>query len=165
MKTKTIAALMFGSLLATFPVASFADNDHDRRGHDRGYSKYEQRDRDDDRGRDYRRDHGRDHSRWQADNRRDWRYQDDRRDWRGYNDRRPQVMVVSDQRYGARPYHNWRRGEYLPSSYRHQQYYVRDWRSYRLQEPPRGYRWVNVNGDYLLVSIVSNVIAQILVGR
>lgn len=144
MKLNMIAALAFGSFLGALPVASFADNDHNRWNNDRG--GHWQQDR---------RDHDRGHSRWQ----------DDRRDWRRHDDRRREVIVVRDHRHSARPYRDWHRGEYLPATYRHQNYYVRDWRSSRLHEPPRGYRWVNVNGDYLLVSIVSNVIAQILVGR
>ena len=58
-----------------------------------------------------------------------------------------------------------RRGGRLPSDYRDRQYVVDDWRGYDLQPPPRGYHWVGVGGDYLLVAITSGVIAQIITGR
>ncbi|MCY0389104.1 RcnB family protein [Robbsia sp. Bb-Pol-6] len=60
----------------------------------------------------------------------------------------------------------WRhRGGRLPGDYRDRQYVVDDWRGYNLQPPPRGYHWVGVGGDYLLVAVASGVIAQIITGR
>ncbi|MGI4983803.1 MAG: RcnB family protein [Janthinobacterium lividum] len=60
----------------------------------------------------------------------------------------------------------WRhRGGRLPGDYRDRQYVVDDWRGYDLQPPPRGYHWVGVGGDYLLVAIASGVISQIITGR
>lgn len=58
-----------------------------------------------------------------------------------------------------------RRGGRLPGDYRDRQYVVDDWRGYNLQPPPRGYHWVGVGGDYLLVAVASGVIAQIVSGR
>lgn len=57
---------------------------------------------------------------------------------------------------------HWGRGERLPSRYRG--YHV-DWRSHHLPHPPRGHRWVRVNGDYLLIAIASGVIAQAIFAR
>ncbi|MGI4861951.1 MAG: RcnB family protein [Janthinobacterium lividum] len=57
------------------------------------------------------------------------------------------------------------RGGRLPGDYRDRQYVVDDWRGYDLQPPPRGYHWVGVGGEYLLVGIASGVIAQIITGR
>jgi Ni/Co efflux regulator RcnB len=34
-----------------------------------------------------------------------------------------------------------------------------------LPHPPRGHRWVRVNGDYLLIAIASGVIAQAIFAR
>lgn len=58
-----------------------------------------------------------------------------------------------------------RRGGRLPGDYRDRQYVVDDWRGYNLQPPPRGYHWVGVGGDYMLVAITSGIIAQIITGR
>lgn len=54
----------------------------------------------------------------------------------------------------------WERGGRLPARYRHDRYVVRDWHSHRFQRPPRGYHWVNVGSDYLLVGIATGVILQ-----
>jgi Ni/Co efflux regulator RcnB len=62
------------------------------------------------------------------------------------------------------PHRDWHQGSRLPSSYRGNQYVVDDWRGHHLHEPPRGYHWVNVNGEYVLVAIASGVIASILFG-
>lgn len=40
---------------------------------------------------------------------------------------------------------------------------MRDYRHYRLQPPPRGYRWVRAdNNDYLLVAITTGLILNIV---
>lgn len=58
---------------------------------------------------------------------------------------------------------HWSRGDRLPSQYRQNQYVVRDWQQRRLRTPPRGYHWVrNDNDQYLLASIASGVIADII---
>src|SRR5438445_7684269 len=46
----------------------------------------------------------------------------------------------------------WQKGERVPPEYRQRQYVVDNWRDYRLSPPPRGYNWVSVGGDYLLVA-------------
>lgn len=43
-------------------------------------------------------------------------------------------------------------GEQLPTQYRNSRYYLDDWHSYHLYEPPHGYRWMIIDGHYLLVS-------------
>jgi Ni/Co efflux regulator RcnB len=58
-----------------------------------------------------------------------------------------------------------RRGRPLPREYRDRQYVINDYRQYQLQPPPRGYQWVGVGGDYLLVAITSGVIRDIVTGR
>jgi Ni/Co efflux regulator RcnB len=78
-------------------------------------------------------------------------------DHRG-NGRPPvQQQAQGDPRGGPR---DWRRGDRLPSDYRNRQYVVDDYRGYGLHQPPRGYHWVGVNGDYALVGITSGVIAS-----
>lgn len=67
---------------------------------------------------------------------------------------------------GSGPGGDWRRrGGRLPNDYRDRQYVVDDWRGYDLQAPPRGYHWVGVGGEYLLVGVASGVIAQIITGH
>src|ERR1039457_2101261 len=71
------------------------------------------------------------------------------------------AAVARDER-GAGPEHNFYRGGRLPTEYRGRQYVVDDWRGHHLSAPPRGYHWVQAGGDYVLVAIVSGVIASIL---
>ena len=61
--------------------------------------------------------------------------------------------------------HDWHRGDRLPNDYRDRQYVVDDYRGYGLQQPPRGYHWVGVNGDYVLAAIATGVIAQIVLSN
>ncbi|CAB3728287.1 RcnB family protein [Paraburkholderia rhynchosiae] len=56
---------------------------------------------------------------------------------------------------------HWRKGDRLPSEYRDRQYVIDDWRDYRLAPPPRGYSWVGIGGDYLMVQISSGVILRV----
>lgn len=63
-----------------------------------------------------------------------------------------------------RPGQEWRKGGRVPAKFRGASYQVNDWRSRDLPAPPRGYRWVRVNGDYVLVAVATGVIAQILLG-
>ena len=67
-----------------------------------------------------------------------------------------------DDYRGAGPHHEWRRGGRLPDEYRGDHYVVNDWRGHHLSEPPRGYHWVQVNGDYVLAAVASGVILDTL---
>lgn len=64
---------------------------------------------------------------------------------------------------GAGPEHNWHRGDRLPERYRGNEYVVSDWRSHHLRPPPRGYHWVQSNGDYVLAAIATGVIADMII--
>ncbi len=66
------------------------------------------------------------------------------------------------QARGVGPDQRWRRGDRLPTQYRHRQYVVNDWRSHRLSAPPRGYHWVQVGGDYALIAIATGLISQLV---
>lgn len=87
-----------------------------------------------------------------------------------YNGDRVQQQRANDRgRYQGRPQHvqaqHFKRGERLPDRYlKNDRYYVKNWRAHDLRQPPRGYRWVDVDGRYLLVSVVTGVIATILLG-
>jgi Ni/Co efflux regulator RcnB len=60
---------------------------------------------------------------------------------------------------------NWHRGDRLPAQYRDRRYVVDNWREHRLAAPPRGYQWVQIGADYVLVSVGSGVIAQLTLAR
>jgi Ni/Co efflux regulator RcnB len=58
----------------------------------------------------------------------------------------------------------WNRGQRLPANYRGRNHYV-DWRAHRLRQPPGGYQWVEVDGQYVLVAIATGLIADALFGN
>ncbi len=61
------------------------------------------------------------------------------------------------------PGYRWGRGERLPRNYyADRRYYVNDWRARRLSAPPRGYRWVRRDNDYLLVAATTGLIASVI---
>jgi Ni/Co efflux regulator RcnB len=61
------------------------------------------------------------------------------------------------------PHHpDWRKGQRLSNDYRDRQYVVDNWHEHGLRQPPRGYQWVGVGGDYLLVAVASGIISQVI---
>ena len=103
---------------------------------------------------------------------RELRYDRRNRDsWRGRNEWRdfagPRQGFWYAPGYGYRPVDRrfanraWRRGDVVPSAYRG--YYVQDPYYYGLREPPRGQRWVYLNNNFVLMSIGSGLIADIIV--
>lgn len=66
---------------------------------------------------------------------------------------------------GAGPERSFHRGGRLPPEYRNRQYVVENWRDHRLSAPPRGYHWVQVGGDYVLVAIATGIILQLLLNN
>ena len=99
-------------------------------------------------------DHDRDHDR----DREHAGMQRDRADWDhpGYR---------HDAYRGAGPEHQWQRGGRLPNEYRGHQYVVDDWRGHHLSAPPRGYHWVQVNGDYVLAAVATGIILDTLLSE
>ncbi|MFM0324423.1 RcnB family protein [Caballeronia glebae] len=73
---------------------------------------------------------------------------------------RPPVHANDEQRH-----EDWRKGERLSNDYRNHQYVVDDWHGHNLRQPPRGYQWVGVGADYLLVAVASGVIAQVVMSH
>lgn len=138
-KSMAVAAAALAMCMAA--GSAFAQ---DRRGDGRhddgrpGDGRYEQRDRNFDR----RGPHG------------DYRGNQDFRDGRQF-----------DRRGFPQPHAEWRRGGRVPPEYRGRNYVVQDWRAYRLQQPPRGYQWVGVGGDFVLAAIATGVIANIIAGQ
>ena len=77
---------------------------------------------------------------------------------RGYDDHHH-----ADRGRGAGPQHNFYRGGRIPREYRNRQYVIDNWRAHRLHAPNRGYQWVQVGADYVLVAIATGVITQIVI--
>lgn len=85
----------------------------------------------------------------------------DHRDWRA--DRDARYRHEPHYAYGARG-PEWRRGGHVPPEYRNRVYVVNDWRAHRLPPPYRGYHWIQVGSDFVLVANVNGVIARIVLG-
>lgn len=62
--------------------------------------------------------------------------------------------------HAGRPH--WSRGDRLYRDYRGPRYYVNDYHRYNLRRPPRGYRWVRVNNDFMLVAITTGIIMDVI---
>lgn len=135
-----IASLLTCSTL--FSQVSWAD-DHD---HDDGQRKpvpHQNDDhRSDNRGPDQNR--GRDDSRHDQDNNR-----------RGRDAR-------NDRDHFAWQGHDFRRGHAIPQEYRGDHYRVADWHERGLREPPRGYHWANIDGNYVLIAAATGVITALV---
>ena len=168
----TIAAVaaVAGPIAAVATTASAQDRDwrgDDRSDRDGRWDRDRDGDRDRDRG-DWNRDRD---GRWDRDDRRDDRRGDNRWDRNRhngyyYNNRWSYGAPPANYygRPGYRPgYNAWRRGAYLPQSYRGNGYWVNDYNRYRLRPPPRGYRWHRVNNDYLLVAIATGLIFDVII--
>jgi len=99
-----------------------------------------------------------------SEGRRDWHDSEGRRDWRreSRHERDFRGPPPHARHPGAGPRHAWVRGGYVPAPYRGYTYVVNDWRGHRLYAPPRGYRWIQYGGDYLLIAIGTGLIANIV---
>jgi Ni/Co efflux regulator RcnB len=159
------------------PMAAVAT---DASAQGRNDNRYERRDDRQDNRRDDRQDRRNDRRDYRDDRR------DDRQDYR--NDRRDNYRPGPQSRwdnnryngyyyngrwsYGAPPaayygrpgyqpgYTAWRRGGYLPQSYRG--YVVNDYYRYGLRAPPRGYYWYQSGNDYLLAAVATGLIFDII---
>jgi Ni/Co efflux regulator RcnB len=141
MKSRIIVCALAAASLGISSL-SFAQG-YDRDRGDNNRQGYQQRDHDD-----------RSQSGWDRRDRRDRPGMGDRADHR--RDGRADHYY-----YGARG-PEWRRGGHVPPQYRSNQYVVNDWRGHRLSAPARGYQWVQVGGDYVLIAIATGIIAQLL---
>ena len=148
MKSRTIVCALAAASLSMSSLSFAQIYDRDRDGNrDNNRQGYQQRDNDRRDG-DRRGYEGRDNDR---------RDRSDRMGNRGY-------YRADQYHYNARG-PEWRRGGYVPYQYRGNQYVVNDWRSHRLNEPPRGYHWVQVGSDYVLVAIATGLIVQLLLNQ
>ena len=79
---------------------------------------------------------------------------------RSYNEMR---RHLHGNERGAGPEHQFYRGDRLPPQYNNRYNVVEDWRGPQLRVPPRGYQWVQTGGDYVLVSMATGIIAELLI--
>lgn len=101
------------------------------------------------------------------DDRHSWQGRDDRHGPPGHRDhgvRRGPPDRPGERGRGVGPNHAFYRGDRLPFEYRSRQYVVENWREHHLSAPPRGYHWVQIGGDYVLVAIATGVILQLFLG-
>ena len=86
------------------------------------------------------------------------------------HDKHGKVIIVQQQDKKQQHYYNARgpefvRGRALPRDLRTPQYVVTNYRQHHLTAPRRGQQWVQVGADYVLVSIATGVIANIVLNR
>jgi Ni/Co efflux regulator RcnB len=60
---------------------------------------------------------------------------------------------------------DWRKGQRIEAEYRDRQYVVDNWHDHGLRQPPRGYQWIEVGGDYLLIAAATGIIADMVLMR
>lgn len=82
----------------------------------------------------------------------------------GPQDQHPDNRGHGEADHGRPPSHqpmhearDWHRGDRFDG---HR--YVLDWRHHHLRQPPQGYEWVNVGGQYMMIAIATGLIAEIL---
>lgn len=69
-----------------------------------------------------------------------------------------------DDRRGPANHHAWRRGERIDRNEWHR-YQSVDWRRHHLRQPPRGYEWREVNGQYVMAAVATGLIASIIIAN
>ena len=103
------------------------------------------------------RGHG--HSHHDERDHRDDRYYYDQRAHRDY-----QKAAKKAYQQDQKNYRRWARGQYIPRDYMASRYYINDYSTYRLAQPPRGYTWVQPyqnDNTYYMVQMASGLISQI----
>jgi Ni/Co efflux regulator RcnB len=73
----------------------------------------------------------------------------------GHNNRKPVKVVNRNQG------HRWARGQHFDRRYATNYQVVSNYKAYRLQAPPRGYRYVRSNNDIVMVAIASGLIGAV----
>ncbi|MBT2793614.1 RcnB family protein [Paraburkholderia strydomiana] len=149
-----IVPLLLAVILVTPSVTAFAQQWHQDRG-----AATQDHGRPGDQG--ARADQERFHGGGQADNRNAHGRPDDQR-YGGHDQGWHGGQQADNRDGGPIPHRDWHRGDRLPGEYRDRNYVGDDWRGHGLRQPPRGYHWVGVDGDYVLAAVATGVIASIL---
>ena len=79
-------------------------------------------------------------------------------DWKKPTHREVKKRVIVRKKVVKRTHH-WKRGEHYRDWRRHERV---DWRRHHLRRPGHGQEWVRVGNDYILVSILSGLIAGVI---
>ncbi|MDO9471770.1 MAG: RcnB family protein [Caulobacter sp.] len=170
MLTLAAVAAVAGPIAVSASEANAQDRGRYDRGDDRRGDRYDRRD---DR-RDYRGDRRDDRRDYRGDRRDDRRW-DSRSRWNrgthnGYYYNNRWYYGPPPAAYYGRPayrpgYAAWRRGAYLPPSYRDRGYVVYDYGRYGLRPPPRGYYWYRDGNDYLLAALATGLILDVIINH
>ena len=56
---------------------------------------------------------------------------------------------------------SWVRGRHISAADRHRAIPV-DYRHHGLKAPPRGFRWIRINGSYLMIGLTSGLISAVV---
>jgi Ni/Co efflux regulator RcnB len=84
-----------------------------------------------------------------------------RNDRAGYsqrNDRDHQRVERHSHKVQA---HRWQRGQRFDRRYASNYQVINNYRAYRLNAPPRGYRYVRSNNDIVMVAVASGIIGAV----
>lgn len=103
---------------------------------------------------------GRDHDRSRHDHNRHGYSQYDQRD-NHYQHHDARNYKHSHGKYKQR----WSKGERVSAQYRSHRYVVRDWRGHHLHRPAYGQQWIQVDNNYLLISVATGLVVQALFNR
>lgn len=80
-------------------------------------------------------------------------------------DRHVDKHVTIEKRVIVKKKERWSRGHRLSPAERRHMAQVRDYRRYKLRQPPRGQQWVRVDNDFLLISLATGVIVGLTSAR
>jgi Ni/Co efflux regulator RcnB len=153
MKTRTFLSALLATAIGVNALPAMAQGNSQR---EQNREDILRRARQDDRRED-RRDDRQDARRDQRDDRRDER-RDDRQDAR-------RMGYPHEHHYYHARGPEFRRGAPIPREFRHRQYVVVDYRHHRLPAPPRGYHWVQVGAEYVLIAIATGLIVNIILSH
>ncbi len=78
----------------------------------------------------------------------------------GFNSGADPRPVAHDQAH-----RDWHAGDRLPASYGDQRYVVNDWQVHHLHKPAKGYHWVQVDNQFVLVSRKGGVISDVQINQ
>jgi len=65
---------------------------------------------------------------------------------------------------GPQGHHNWRKGDRI-SRNDWRRYQSVDWRRHHLRQPPRGYEWREVDGQYVMAAAATGLVAAIIMAN
>ena len=57
---------------------------------------------------------------------------------------------------------NWRRGYRMPPDYWRRGMVINDWHHYHLVQPPYGYEWRYIDGNFVLAAVATGIISSII---